>query len=127
MKTIRTKFNSIDEYIAGFPEGTQRILEQIRATVKKAAPEADETIKYEMPTFTLKGNLIHFAAFKNHIGFYPIPKGNEELTKDLLVYRAAKGTLRFPIDKPIPLELISRVVKFRVKENQEKRKTKIHA
>ena len=120
MTTTRTKFDNIDNYIASFPEETQELLERLRLTIRKAAPEAQETINYGIPTFTLKGNLVHFAAFKNHIGFYPTPSGIETFKKDLSAYDGAKGSVKFPIDKPIPFELISRIVKFRVKENQEK-------
>jgi len=120
----RTKMNNIDKYIAGFPKETQKLLEQLRATIRKAAPEAKETIKYAIPTFTLNGNLVHFAAFKNHIGFYPTPSGIETFRKELSVYEGAKGSVRFPVDKPLPLDLISKIVKFRVKENIEKAKVK---
>jgi uncharacterized protein YdhG (YjbR/CyaY superfamily) len=114
MATERIKFEDIDSYIASFPEETQKILEKLRATIREAAPEAKETINYGMPTFTLKGNLVHFAAFKNHIGFYPTPAGIEEFKKELSVYAGAKGSVQFPIQKPLPLDLISRIVKFRV-------------
>ncbi|WP_018612274.1 iron chaperone [Segetibacter koreensis] len=116
--------NNIDDYIAGFPKDVQKILQQIRATVKKAAPEADETISYAIPTFTLKGNLVHFAAFKNHIGFYPAPIGIEAFKKELSVYKTGKGSVQFPLDKPIPLELITEIVQFRVIKNLEKDKKK---
>lgn len=121
---LTTKPKNIDEYIAGFPIETQKLLEQIRATIKKAAPEAKETISYAIPTFKLNGNLVHFAAFKNHIGFYPAPSGNEAFKKELSIYKGGKGTVQFPIDKPIPLNLITKIVKFRVKENLERIKTK---
>ena len=111
---------NIDEYIAGFPNDIQKILKKIRATIRKAAPQAKETIKYQMPTFTLEGNLVHFAAFKNHIGFYPTPSGIEEFQQELSGYDGAKGTIRFPLDKPIPYELISKIVAFRVKRNLAK-------
>ena len=101
MTTTIKKFNSIDEYIAGFPKETQRILEQIRTEIRKAAPEASETIKYAMPTFTLRGNLIHFAAFRNHIGLYPAPSGDETFKNEIAAYKGAKSSIRFPIDKPI--------------------------
>jgi len=114
----------IDEYIAGFPKDIQKMLEQIRATIKKAAPGAEETIKYAMPTFTLNGNLVYFAAFKNHIGFYPVPSGMEAFEKDLSVYKSGKGSVQFPLDQPMPLGLITKIVKFRVKENLEKAKTR---
>ena len=116
--------DNIDEYIAGFPEDIKKILEELRATIKKAAPEAEETIKYRMPTFTLKGNLVHFAAFKNHIGFYPAPTGIDSFKKELSAFKGAKGSVQFPLDKPLPLSLITRIVKFRVKENLEKTKQK---
>lgn len=121
---ITTKPTDIDEYIAGFPKDIQKMLEQIRATIKKAAPDAEETIKYAMPTFTLNGNLIHFAAFKHHIGLYPAPRGIEAFKKELSVYKGAKGSVQFPLDKPMPLSLIARIVKFRVKDNLEKAKAK---
>jgi len=120
MQTKQTAPKNIDEYIAGFPHDVQEILEKIRMAIRKAAPDAGETIKYQMPTFTLKGNLVHFAAFKKHIGFYPAPTGTEKFQKELSVYQGAKGSVRFPLDKPIPFDLISRIVKFRVKENLER-------
>ncbi len=120
MRTNQTAPKNIDEYIAGFPQDVQEILEKIRRTIRKAAPDAEETIKYQMPTFTLKGNLVHFAAFKKHIGFYPPSTGNEELKNELSVYEGAKGSLKFPLDKPIPFDLISKIVKFRVKENLDR-------
>lgn len=116
----RIKFDAIDSYIASFPKETQNILEQLRTTIRKAAPEAEETINYGIPTFTLKGNLVHFAAFKNHIGFYPTPTAIEAFKKDLSAYDGAKGSVKFPLDKPIPFDLISRIVKFRIIENQKK-------
>jgi uncharacterized protein YdhG (YjbR/CyaY superfamily) len=117
MRTHQTAPKNIDEYIAGFPKDMQEILEKIRMTIRKAAPDAEETIKYQIPTFTLKGNLVHFAAYKKHIGFYPAPTGTEKFKKELSVYQGAKGSVRFPLDKPIPFDLISKIVKFRVKEN----------
>jgi len=114
----------IDAYLALFPKAIQEMLQELRQTIKKAAPEAGEAIKYQMPTFTLHGNLVHFAAFKNHIGFYPTPSAITAFQKELSVYEGAKGSVRFPIDKPLPLELVSRMVKFRVKETLEKSKKK---
>ena len=116
--------SNIDEYIAGFPKETQELLEQVRATIRKAAPEAEETIKYAMPTFTLHGNLIHFAGYKHHIGLYPAPTGIEAFKEALSVYKGAKGSVQFPLDKPLPLKLIAEIVKYRVRENAEKAKTK---
>ncbi|HKP45034.1 MAG TPA: DUF1801 domain-containing protein [Pyrinomonadaceae bacterium] len=101
MKTASTP-ETIDAYIAEFPKEVQRLLEQIRVTIKKAAPKAQETIKYGIPTFTLNGNLVHFGAYRQHIGFYPAPAGIEEFKKELEPYLAGKGTVRFPIDRPIP-------------------------
>jgi uncharacterized protein YdhG (YjbR/CyaY superfamily) len=124
MKAKPAPPKNIDEYIAGFPPDIQEILEKIRATVQKAAPDAEEKISYQMPTFTLKGNLVHFAAFKKHIGFYPTPTGTEKFQKELSTYKGAKGSVRFPLDKPIPFALISKIVKFRVKENLARAKAK---
>jgi len=117
MRTNQTAPNDIDEYIAGFQKDVQEILEKIRVTIRKAAPDAEETIKYQMPTFTLNGNLVHFAAFKKHIGFYPAPSGIRKFKNELSVYESAKGSVRFPLDKPVPLGLISKIVRFRVEEN----------
>lgn len=111
---------NIDEYIAGFPTDVQKILKKIRATIRKAAPDAKEAIKYQIPTFTQNGNLVHFAAYKEHIGFYPAPKGIEAFKDETSAYEAGKGTLRFPFGEPIPYDLISRIVKFRAKANLEK-------
>ena len=123
MKMDQTAPRTIDEYIAGFPPEVQAILEKVRATIRKAAPGAEETIKYRMPTFTLNGNLVHFAAFKNHIGLYPTPRGIDEFKAELSAYKEGKGSVQFPLDKPIPYGLISKIVKFRVKENLKKAKT----
>ena len=117
MENKKVGFASIDEYIATFPIEIQKILEKIRVTIKSAAPQAEEKISYQMPTFDLKGNLVHFAAFKNHIGFYPTPSGIEKYKKESSIYVGAKGSVQFPLDKPIPYGLISKIVKFRVKEN----------
>jgi uncharacterized protein YdhG (YjbR/CyaY superfamily) len=126
MDTSKATFKTIDEYIATFPKETQSLLKQIRATIKAAAPEAEEKISYQMPTFFLKGNLVHFAAFKNHIGFYPVPTGIEKFKKDLSIYKTTKGAVQFPLDKPLPLELITKIVKFRVEENIRKAEEKAH-
>ena len=123
MTTNRTAKN-IDEYIAGFPKDVQALLEQIRTTVRKAAPDAVEAISYGMPAFKLNGNLVYFAGFKNHIGFYPVPSGIEAFKKELSVYEQGKGSVRFPLNKPMPLDLITKIVKFRVKENLQKAKAK---
>jgi uncharacterized protein YdhG (YjbR/CyaY superfamily) len=115
---------TIDEYIAGFPPDVQEILEKVRMTIRKAAPEAEETINYQMPTFTLYGNLVHFAAYQHHIGFYPTPTGIEEFKNELSSYKGAKGSVQFPFDRPIPYDLIGRIVEFRVKENLQKAEAK---
>jgi len=121
---MRKTPKNVDEYIAAFPKDIQERLEKIRATIKKAAPGAEEKISYQMPTFVLKGNLVHFAAFKNHIGFYPTPSATVKYKKELSAYEGGKGSVRFPLDKPLPLGLIARIVKSRVKENLEKAKAK---
>jgi uncharacterized protein YdhG (YjbR/CyaY superfamily) len=125
MKTKGTAPKTIDEYIAGFPDDVQEILQRIRITIRKAAPDAEETISYQIPTFNLKGRyLVYFAAYKNHIGFYPAPRGVEKFNNELSIYGSGKGTLKFPLDKPIPFGLISKIVKFRVKQNLAKAATK---
>jgi uncharacterized protein YdhG (YjbR/CyaY superfamily) len=124
MKEARPKFTSIDDYIKSFSVDTQKILEQIRETIKISAPGAQETINYGIPTFTLNGNLVHFAAFTSHIGFYPTPSGISAFKTDLSAYENAKGSVKFPIDKPMPLELITKIVQFRVEENLGKGKKK---
>jgi uncharacterized protein YdhG (YjbR/CyaY superfamily) len=122
----RFHFSTIDEYISTFPKDVQETLEKLRQTIKKAAPEAEEAISYQIPTFKFHGNLVYFAAFKNHIGFYPTSTGIEVFKKELSSFETAKGTVRFPIDRPLPLSLISKIVKYRVKENLERemKKTK---
>ena len=116
---------TIDEYIAGFPAGIQQLLEQVRATIKKAAPEAEETISYGMPAFRYQGRgLVYFSAFKAHIGFYPIPSGMKAFKKELSSYKTGKSSVQFPLDEPMPLKLITDIVKFRVKENLAKAKIK---
>ncbi len=122
MNTVKP--TSIDEYIAGFPEEVQQLLEQVRATIQKAAPDATEAIKYAIPTFVLNGNLVHFAAFKSHIGFYATPTGHEAFKKELSAYKEGKGSVQFPLDQPMPLALIMKIVKFRVKENKASTKAK---
>lgn len=124
VRTDQATPKTIDEYIAGFPHEVQEILQRIRETTRAAAPDAEETIKYQLPTFTLKGNLVHFGAFKKHIGFYPTPTGTERFRSELSVYEGAKGSVRFPLDKPIPFALISRIVKYRVKENRARAEAK---
>jgi len=111
-------FKTIDEYIRTFPKDVQTILEKMRKTIREAAPGAVETISYQMPTFKLNGRgLVYFAAFKNHIGFYPIPSGVEAFEKELSPYKQGKGSVQFPIDQPVPYDLVRRIVTFRVNEN----------
>jgi uncharacterized protein YdhG (YjbR/CyaY superfamily) len=117
----KTNYKSVDEYISTFPKDIQKILEQVRQTIKKSAPEAEETINYQIPTFKLNGNLVHFAAFKNHIGFYPAPSGLKAFKKEISNYKSSKGSVQFPIDEPIPASLITKIVKYRVKENSLKK------
>lgn len=120
MKTQQTVPKDIDEYIAGFPPDVQDILEKIRVTIRQAAPDAEEKISYQIPTFFLKGNLVHFAAFKKHIGFYPTSTGIEKFKDELSVYEGGRGSVKFPLDRPMPFGLISKIVEFRVKENLER-------
>lgn len=116
---ITTKAIDVDKYIAGFPKDTQNLLTQLRETIIKAAPGADEVISYQMPAYKYCGMLVYFAGYKNHIGFYPTASGIEAFKKELSVYKGAKGSVQFPLDKPLPLQLITKIVKFRMKENQE--------
>jgi len=119
---VKKQYKTIDEYINTFPSDIQDILEKMRQTVRKAAPGAVEVISYQMPTFKLNGkNLVHFAAWKNHIGFYPTPSGTEAFQKELSLYKGAKGSVQFPMDRPIPFDLVKKVVVFRVKENLKKK------
>lgn len=111
---------TIDAYIAMHPETLQALLQKLRATIQKAAPAAEETIKYGIPTFTLHGNLVHFGAYKNHIGFYPAPSGMEAFKKELAAYETGKGSIQFPLSQPIPYKLIEQIVHYRVKVNLEK-------
>ncbi len=118
MDSQKTKITTIDEYIAMYPEEIQQKLSQLRAVIKANAPGAVERISYQMPTFSQNGNLVHFAVHKKHIGFYPAPSGIEVFSKDLSAYEGSKGAVRFPLDQPIPYDLVGRIVAYRVKENQ---------
>lgn len=120
MKPARPAPASIDEYIASFPGDIQALLEKLRLTIRLAAPDAMEKISYGMPTFYLNGNLVHFAAFKHHIGFYPTPSGISAFQGELGKYKTSKGAVQFPLDKPLPLELVKKIVGFRVTENSKK-------
>jgi uncharacterized protein YdhG (YjbR/CyaY superfamily) len=119
MRTATPK--TIDEYIAGFQPDVQKLLQQIRDIIRKAAPDAEEALKYRMPTFVLNENLVHFAGFEKHIGFYPTPSGIEAFKRELAGYKSAKGSVQFPLDEPVPFDLIKKMVEFRVKETWEKK------
>lgn len=116
------KYSNIDEYILSFPPEVQILLKMMRKTIHQAAPEAGEKIGYGIPTFTFRGNLVHFGGFKDHIGFFPTSSGVEAFKKELGDYAVTKGTIRFPIDKPLPMDLITKIVKFRLKQNLERKK-----
>ncbi|MBK7981188.1 MAG: DUF1801 domain-containing protein [Ignavibacteriae bacterium] len=120
MKAENIKFKNIDEYIETFPKNIQIILNEIRKVILLAAPNAEEKISYNMPTFFLNGNLVHFAGYKNHVGFYPTPSGIVNFAEELKSYKTSKGAIQFPIDKPLPVKTITKIVKFRVKENSSK-------
>ncbi len=122
MEARKKGFKTIDEYIAVSPQNVQRILEEMRQAIKESAPQAEEVISYQMPAFRLNGILVYFAAFKNHIGLFPTTSAMVAFKEELSGYAVSKGTIRFPLDKPIPFDLVKRIVKFRVKENLEKPK-----
>ena len=124
MSDSQSGYGSINAYIADFPPEIRDRLEAMRRTIREAAPEAEEIISYQMPTFYLNGNLVHFAAFKNHIGFYPAPSGIEAFREELAVYKGAKGSVQFPFKEPLPLELVRRITAFRMEENLAKGKKK---
>lgn len=117
--------SDVDRYIDGFPMETRKILTQLRATIVKAAPKAEEIISYKMPAYKYYGMLVYFAAYENHIGFYPTPSAIEHFKKELSTFKGAKGSVQFPLDKPIPLRLVTRMVKFRAKENLLRAETKM--
>jgi uncharacterized protein YdhG (YjbR/CyaY superfamily) len=125
MEDNKVKFNSIDEYIGQFPSEIQDILTTLRKVIKESASEATEKISYQMPTFAVHGNLVHFAAFKKHIGFYPAASGVAAFTDKLVEYKTSKGAIQFPIDKPLPYELIREIVEFRVDENMKRAEDKL--
>ncbi|WP_424358984.1 iron chaperone [Methanocella sp. MCL-LM] len=124
MEGNKNTYNQIDEYISKYPLGIVEKLRKLRIVIKEAAPAAEEKISYQMPTFTLHGNLVHFAAFEKHIGFYPAPSGIEAFKEELAEYKTSKGAIQFPINEPLPYELISRIVKFRAAENIQQAKDK---
>lgn len=115
-----TSIENVESYIATFPKETQKLLEQIRQTIRSVAPTATEKIGYGIPTFVLNGNLVHYAGYKNHIGFYPGAAGIEKFQEELSVYKGAKGSVQFPLDQPLPLKLVSEITKFRVVQNEQK-------
>ena len=118
MDDDKKQFKTIDEYIKTFPEDVQAILQKVRQTIRRAAPQAEEAISYQMPTFKLKGrNLVHFAGYKNHVGFYPVPSGIDAFEKELSPYKQGKGSVQFPLDRPVPYDLVRKIVIFRMKEN----------
>jgi uncharacterized protein YdhG (YjbR/CyaY superfamily) len=121
MKAAATTPENIDDYIATFPDEVQVILEKLRQTIRKAAPDATEKFSYQMPTFYLNGNLVHFAAYRNHIGFYPAPSGIVAFQDELTKYKTSKGAIQFPINEPLPLVLVKKIVAFRVQENSAKK------
>jgi uncharacterized protein YdhG (YjbR/CyaY superfamily) len=123
MEEKKQGIRTIDEYIQGFPKQVQKKLESIRQLIRKLAPEAQEKISYQMPTFYLNGNLVHFAAFKNHIGIYPTPNGISAFQKGLSRYTSGKGSAQFPLDEALPVELIKRIVKYRLEQNRKKANT----
>jgi uncharacterized protein YdhG (YjbR/CyaY superfamily) len=110
-------YKSVDEYISSFPPETQTKLKQIRKTIKDTTPQVTEKISYGMPTFYLNGNLVHFTGYKKHIGFYPTPSGIKKFEKEISIYKHSKGAVQFPLDKKLPIALIKKIVKFRIKEN----------
>lgn len=120
MREPRTEYRTIDEFIGQFPADVQKILQELRSVIREAAPGATEAISYGIPTFKLHGNLVHFSAYAHHIGFYPTSSGIEKFRESLSAYELSRGTVRFPIDKPLPYDLIREMVTFRVKENQAK-------
>lgn len=121
---MKVEFKDIDSYIATFPKGVQVLLEQVRHAIKTSAPKAEEVISYNMPAFKYHGMLVYFAGYKQHVGFYSLPSGHKAFEKELSKYKQGKGSVQFPLDKPMPLALIKKMVKFRVKENLEKAKLK---
>ena len=120
MENQASGIKTIDEYIASFPSDIQQKLQEIRAVIRQAAPDAVEKISYQMPTFYYNGNLVHFAVHKHHIGFYPAPSGIEQFEEELSVYRTSKGAAQFPMDEPVPFDLIRKITTYRYHENQSK-------
>lgn len=124
MTPSESQVTTIDEYIAGFPKNIRELLEELRRVIRESAPQAEEAIRYGIPTFRLRGNLVHFAAFNHHIGFYPTPSAITAFSEELSPYKQSKGTVRFPLDTPIPYDLVRKIVKYRVEEMLEREKKK---
>lgn len=122
MENDKQEYKSINDYISSFPEHIQEKLTELREAIREEAPEAQEKISYQMPTFYLNGNLVHFAAYSKHIGFYPTPSGIEAFKSELSKYKSAKGSVQFPMEEPLPIELIKKIVKYRVEESLKKKK-----
>ncbi len=125
MAKTQVKPDNFEEYLQGFPGDVQKILHQVRKTIREEAPDASELISYGIPTFKLHGNLVHFGAYKNHIGFYPAPSGVKEFQEELSSYKSGKGSMKFPLNRPVPYDLIRRITRYRVKENLEKAGTEL--
>jgi uncharacterized protein YdhG (YjbR/CyaY superfamily) len=124
MPADNSQISTVDQYIEARPANVRALLEELRATIRRAAPDATEKLSYRIPTFYYFGNLVHYAAFKHHIGFYPTPSGIEAFREELARYAGAKGSVQFPLDEPLPLDLVARIVQFRVKENARKNVTR---
>jgi len=125
MEATGTKFKTVEEYLSAFPLQTKNILNELRNAIKKAAPKAEELISYNMPAFKFHGMLVYYAAYKDHIGFYPAASGIENFKKEIAAFKNSKGAIQFPIDEPLPLQLVTKIVKFRIKDNLEKEERKV--
>lgn len=125
MDSKKINFKSVDDYISRFPEDIRKILEELRSVIRKSAPKAEEKISYQIPAFVFHGNLVYFAAYKKHIGFYPTSSGIKAFQNELIGYKTSKGTIQFPIDRPLPLKLIAKIVTYRVKENTKVKNQKL--
>ncbi|EMF99079.1 PF08818 domain protein [Leptospira borgpetersenii str. 200701203] len=121
----KINFKSVDDYISRFPEDIRKILEELRSVIRKSAPKAEEKISYQIPAFVFHGNLVYFAAYKKHIGFYPTSSGIKAFQNELIGYKTSKGAVQFPIDRPLPLKLIAKIVTYRVKENTKAKNQKL--
>ncbi len=124
MESKQNEIKNVDDYIAGFPDETRKMLNQIRLMITRAAPEAEEVISYQMPAYKYKGMLVYFAGYKNHIGFYPTASGIKKFKEEIIIYKNGKGSVQFPLNEPLPCELITKIVKFKIEENIIKEKNK---